>query len=987
MEKVLAQSLQKLSPDIRQLVQQSWDDYQIALTHYHTTMPLHNDFIPSLCRVWASSNFVIKNCIRYPQTILDLFESGEVLLEYSKGEYIRKLKTLTAKIPDYNSLLTVLREFRRGEMLRIAWRDLAKWTQPIKTMNDLSALADSCITITNELLYKWHSEKYGIPMNTNTGKPMALLIVAMGKLGAYELNFSSDVDLIYCYAHDGELQNGMTYHTFFLRLAQQLTTALDKVTAAGFVFRVDLRLRPYGTSGAIVNSFSAFADYYREHGRDWERYALVKARVINHEKISSVELLRIIRQFVYRNYLDYSAIESLRKLQLTISQEVRKQGLENNIKRGAGGIREIEFISQTHKVIRGGRQFRLQARNTLNSLILLRETGCLNEKAARDLASAYKFLRNVENHLQMLNDQQTHDLPIDELCRKRIAYSMRYANWKNFKARLDYQQRLVHHYFETLIAQPRLEFSEKNNRDLEQKMQKLWGQRMQDDDATNLLNKIGYANIDEVIRLIAALKDYANTQQLSHAALSHLNRLMPHLLTIVGRSKNADIVLHRIIPLLEIIIKHSVYLVLLLENPIVLSQAVNLCAISPWIANQLASYPSLLDELLDPKTLFSPPNRKTLKQLLNQQLNSIPEENINQQLEAIRWFKQTHVLRVAAADVTGLLPLMRVSDYLTDIASVVLNKVRELVLQELTLEHGLPSLSKKYKHVGFCIVAYGKLGGIELGYNSDLDLVFLHPNIENQALTNGKNPITNEQFYARLGKRIIQIMSQTHISGFLYKLDLRLRPSGNSGLLVNSVATFGQYQHTEAWSWEHQALVRARPIGGEAEVGREFSKIRLAILQRPRAVEIVRQNVSEMRQKMRTAKEKHEAGLFDLKQGKGGIVDIEFIAQYAVLRWGHAHPSLLEYPDNVRILERIAMEGLMRIKEISLLSEAYKAYRAYIHQVALQNQSELIPANDFQFFRIGVSRVWEQLFIAELPSHDKITPITHKTTEENEYET
>ena len=963
MNKILEQCLQKLSPDIRQLVQQAWFDYQAALKNTTTGMPEHNDFIPSLCRVWASSNFVIKNCIRYPDVILDLFASGDILLEYVKGEYTKKLKQFLTNVQNYNELISTLREFRRREMLRIAWRDLAKWTQPIKTMNDLSALADACISVSNELLQKWQNEKYGVPLNQNTNKPMSLLVVAMGKLGAYELNFSSDVDLIYCYAHDGELANGMTYHTFFLRLAQQLTAALDKVTADGFVFRVDLRLRPYGSSGAIVNNFSAFADYYREHGRDWERYALIKARIINHAPHASLELLRIIRQFVYRNYLDYSAIESLRKLQLMINQEVLKKRLDNNIKRGAGGIREIEFISQTHKVIRGGRQFRLQARNTLKSLILLRETGCLTEAAARDLMAAYKFLRNVENHLQMLNDQQTHELPTDSLNQKRIAYSMRYANWKNFKIRLDHYQQLVHHYFQTLIAQPRLEFTEQINRELEQQMQQLWGQGSNNTDTLKLLNQAGYSNTEEAARLISALKEYANKQKLSHAAFAHLNRLMPHLLTIIGNNKNSDVVLHRMLPLIEVIIKRSVYLVLLLENPIVLSQAVSLCAISPWIANQLTSYPLLLDELLDPKTLFTPPTIKKLKQLLNQQLHSTPEANIEQQLEAIRWFKQAHVLRVAAADVTGLLPLMRVSDYLTDIATVVLNKVRELVLHELIAEHGQPILHKKYKQAGFGIVAYGKLGGIELGYNSDLDLVFLHPTIDNQALTNGKHPITNEQFYARLGKRIIQIMSQTHASGFLYKLDLRLRPSGNSGLLVNSVAAFAEYQHTEAWDWEHQALVRARPIVGETELGREFSQVRIAILQRQRTVALIRENVQEMREKMRHAKEKNEAGFFDLKQGKGGIVDIEFIAQYAVLRWGHDHPSLLEYPDNVRILERIAMEGLMRIKDISLLSEAYKAYRAYIHQTALQNQTELVAANDFQFFRIGVYRIWEQLFI------------------------
>ena len=972
MNRILKKALQNMSPDIAHLVKRTWCDYKNALAIHNTNMPTHNDFIPSLCTVWASSNFIINNCIRHPTVILDLFESGDMLLEYANGEYIRKLKKSLLKAKDHRTLLKTLREFRRREMIRIAWRDLAKWTTSTKTINDLSVLADSCIMLTNELLYQWLSKKCGTPINSANGNPQSLFVLAMGKLGADELNFSSDVDLIYCYPHNGELTNGMTYEKFFLRLAQQLTTTLSKITADGFVFRVDLRLRPYGTSGAVVNTFSAIENYYRDCGRDWERYALVKARIINNDKTVAKKLLYEIRQFVYRDYLDYSAIEALRKLQIMIHQEVRKHGLENNIKRGTGGIREIEFISQTHKIIRGGRQFRLQIGNTLNSLILLRETGCLDETATEELSTAYKFLRNLENHLQMFDDQQTHDLPIDSIHQQRIAYSMGFSNWKSFTTQLDKQRTIVHYYLKSLIAQPHLEFSEKRNRDLEQQMQKLWHQNITNDEATDLLNTAGYTDIKESLRLISSLKNYIDQQQPNQITLSHLQRLMPHLLTIIGRSRNADIALRHIIPLIETIVKNHVYLVLLLENPIILSQAVSLCAISPWIANQLAHYPLLLDELLDPKTLFAPPTLKKLKQLLQQQLNSIPEDEIELQLEAVRWFKQAHVLRVAAADITGLLPLMRISDYLTDIASVVLDKVRELALQELVKEHGAPSLTKNYKQSGFSIIAYGKLGGIELGYNSDLDLIFLHPTIDLQMLTTGKAPLTNERFYSRLGKRIIQILNQPHASGFLYKIDLRLRPSGNSGLLVNSIAAFAKYQQTEAWYWEHQALVRARPLIGETTINHEFEKIRLEILRRARAAGALRSGIIEMRQKMRTANEKCDIGFFDLKQGQGGLIDIEFISQYAVLHWGHTHPSLLEYPDNVRILERLGMEGLMSIDDVNLLTEAYKAYRAYLHQAALQNQSDLVNINNFQFFRVSVCRIWQQLFNTESKSHDKM---------------
>lgn len=958
--------LQKLPYPIRPLIAEGWLDYQCAVKEQYSQIPHHVDFLPSLCRVWASSNFVMHNCIRQPNVILDLFESGDVLLEYPKGEYEAKLEILLKRIKKFADLEITLREFRLREMLRIAWRDLARWTTPTKTMNDLSALADAIINLANKKLFSWQCEQLGMPLDPETKTMMPLLVLAMGKLGAYELNFSSDIDLIYCYPKDGELPSGKTFSEFYLRLARQLTNLLNKVTKDGFVYRVDLRLRPFGSSGSLVCSANTLINYYQTHGREWERYALVKARIINYEAHYSATLLQTLRQFVYRSYIDYSAIESLRHLQQKITLEVRKHNLEKNIKRGPGGIREIEFISQTYKIIRGGRHHRLQDRNTLKSLILLREIRSINQDEFNQLTNAYLYLRNVENKLQMFNDKQTHALPTDSLCQARIAYAMNYISWTNFTNALEKHRNNVQFWFDKLIAKPSLSSLSNTNKQLEKAIKKLWQQPtlIHDNALNQIITDLNYNDSDDIARFLVQLHDYTKQQHLSKTAKRHLDVLFPRIMILIATMEQPDRLFRRMLPLIESIITHSIYLVLLIENPIVLSQAINLCSASPWIADELAKHPFLLDELLDPTNLYAPPSSKRLRFLLNKQLKAISNESLERKVEAVCWFKQIHLLKVAAADVTGTLRLMRISDYLTDIATVVLDKIRELILQDLIKTHGNPSFPRKYKQQGFAIIAYGKLGGIELSYSSDLDLIFLHPQLDPQAMTQGDNPISNQKFYLRLGQRIVKTLSQKYTCGSLYVADLRLRPAGNAGLIVNSVQEFANYQQSQAWNWEHQALVRSRPISGAPAVGLQFDKIREKILSQKRNQQQLKQHIVDMRNKMRANKLQHVADKFDIKQGEGGLVDIEFIAQYAVLSWSYEFPSLLEYPDNVRIFERVGMEGLMRMKEIQILTDAYKAYRGHLHKAALQNQPGLIDIDndDVLFYRIAVKRIWEQIF-------------------------
>jgi glutamate-ammonia-ligase adenylyltransferase len=844
-------------------------------------------------------------------------------------------------------------------MLRILWRDLNSWTSTPKTLTDLSDFADACISQCSQFVFSQLQTEFGTPIDETNECELPLIILAMGKLGASALNFSSDVDLIYCYPKDGILASGRSFQQFYLRQAQQLTKLLSQVTQDGFVFRVDLRLRPHGNNGALVQSFSALKHYYKDHGLDWERYALSKARVINHSPAYSKKIQLIIRNFVYRNYVDYSAIESLRKLQMVIAQEIKKLKLDNNVKRGAGGIREVEFICQTLQIIQGGKQFRLQKRNTLKVLILLRELGSLSRKTAEQLQNAYLFLRKVENHLQMLNDQQTHELPNDAVEQHRLAVSMGYSNWVLFSKNIQRHRNLVHTYFSSLIAQPKMKFTNNKDKELHAYFTSLW---QEDNYKTHSTDICGMSDGASILKALTELKAFISQQELSKIALFHTNQLMPPLLVLLSHKENSAEILLRILSLLKALIEHSIYLVLLLENPIVASQAVNLCSESPWITNQLARFPLLLDELLDPKALFSTPNKDSLQRLVNQQLNSIPEDNSTQQINAIRWFKDAHVLRVAAVEVTGILPLMRVSDYLTDIATVVVETVTHLVLAELVQKHGAPNLETEYDHYGFAVVGYGKLGGIELNYDSDLDLVYLHAVHTQSAKTDGENSISNSQFYLRAAQRITKILGQTSAEGILYTVDLRLRPSGSSGLICHNVNAFAEYQKQQAWCWEHQALTRARPIAGSAQIGEAFTTIRSHILSEPRSYPALKQEIITMRIKARQNKVKNQADKFDIKQGVGGLVDIEFITQYIVLRWGAEFPSLIEYPDNIRILERAGMESLLSINDVGILSQAYKAYRRFIHRSSLQNTQALAQKDEFQFFRVGVQRIWQQCF-------------------------
>jgi [glutamine synthetase] adenylyltransferase / [glutamine synthetase]-adenylyl-L-tyrosine phosphorylase len=946
-----------LPEPLRDGVTRHWEALREAAAAEDLRLPQDEAFGTSFARVWAASEFVARSCSREPRMLVGLIESGDLARPYGAGELPARIQGELAAAPAAGGLEVALRRVRRREMVRIAWRDLAGWAPLEETLGELTDLAEACLEAALRRLDAAQREKVGSPRSRG-GEPQSLVVIGMGKLGARELNFSSDIDLIFAYPEEGQTDGArpLSNEEYFARLGRALIQALNTTTSEGFVFRVDMRLRPYGDSGPLAMSFDAMEDYYQVQGREWERYAMIKARPVAGERAAGERLLRRLRPFVYRRYLDYSAFESLRDMKALISREVRRKGLEANIKLGPGGIREIEFIGQAFQLIRGGREPEMQERGILAVLRQLGAKRHLPGYVTRGLSDAYVFLRRVENRLQAHADRQTHVLPTGDRERLALAHAMGAADWVAFTRELERHRRLVQEHFEQVFRAPQADDGAGA-----QDLHSVWRDSLEDAQAEVILAEAGFEDPSEALRLLTQLRD-SQASRASRRGRERLDRLMPLLLGAAGRADHPTATLLRSVRVIEAIAGRSAYVALLVENPMALSQLVKLCAASPWIAGLLARHPALLDELLDPRTLYTPLGRERLEQELRGQLGQVPPDDLEQQMEVLRHFRQSNVLRVAAADVAEVMPLMVVSDHLTEIAEVVLGQVLELAWQHLVRRYGRPRcrMEGQVHEPGFAIVAYGKLGGIELGYGSDLDLVFLHDSDGEEQATDGPKPVDNAVFFARLGQRIIHILSTQTPAGVLYEVDTRLRPSGASGLLVSSLAAFAEYQRAEAWTWEHQALVRARVVAGEPRLAHAFEGLRREVLSRPRDPEVLRREVREMRERMRAELGSRGTGWFDIKQDRGGIADIEFMVQYGVLSWAHGHPELLRYTDNIRQLEGLSQAGLMSAEEAGLLADAYRAFRAGIHRLTLQNEPARVTDAEFAEYRDAVARLWRE---------------------------
>ncbi len=954
----LAEPLARLPEPLRAGVERHWEAFCRAAVEADVRIPVHPDFLTVLCRVWATSDFVARSCVRSPELLADLLASGDLLADYAAGELAARVASAVVVADDEDDLARVLRRVRNREMVRIAWRDLAGWASLEEVLEDLSALADGCIAAALARIESWRRAESGTP-RTSDGRPQSLVVLAMGKLGARELNFSSDIDLIFAYPEAGQLKGGVSHEEFFTQVGRSLIQVLGSATAEGLVYRVDMRLRPYGESGPLAMSFDAMEEYYQAQGREWERYAMIKARPAAGDPLAAVALMELLRPFVYRRYLDFGAFESLRDMKALIAAQVRRKGSEDNIKLGLGGIREVEFIAQAFQLIRGGRDAGLRVRSLLAVLARLAELESLPAYVTERLAAAYRFLRRLENRLQEFDDQQEHRLPGRDLDRLRLAVAMGYGDWAACKRDLDRHRQLVHDHFEQVFAAPQAEDNGQAS-PAQAALDSVWAGDMDASGARAALADVGYGDPVEALRVLDGFREGPASRFLGEQGRARLDRLMPMLLGAAAAVPAPERTLTRVLHLVEVIAGRTAYLSLLVENPMALSQLVRLCGASAWIAAFLASHPLLLDELLDPRSLYEPLQRADLERELERRMAGVDPDDLEQQMELLRHFRQSTVLRVAAADVAGATPLMVVSDYLTWIAEAVLVKVLDLAWSHMIARHGQPGCTrgKPPRERGFVIVGYGKLGGIELGYGSDLDLVFLHDDTFQNGQSAGPKVIDNSVFFARLGQRIIHMLNTLTPSGVLYEVDMRLRPSGSSGLLVSSLEAFAGYQREDAWTWEHQALVRARVVAGDGDLAARFDAVRREVLSRRRDAEALRREVREMRERMRQALGRKGRG-FDLKQDPGGIADIEFMVQYGVLSGACDHPALLEYTDNIRLLEGLARAGLASESDVRLLSDAYRAYRARVHQLTLQEEPAVVAAEELRDYRERVERLWQ----------------------------
>jgi glutamate-ammonia-ligase adenylyltransferase len=870
-----------------------------------------------------------------------------------------------------------LRRWRRREMVRIAWRDLAGAASLEETLEDLSAFADDAIALALREAWALTTARYGSPAYAD-GEPMPLVVVGMGKLGGRELNFSSDIDLVFLFPGHGETQHAapVSHEEFFLRLGQALIRLLAAVTVDGFVFRVDMRLRPFGDSGPLACSFASFEDYLLQHGRDWERYAWVKARAITGAEAYAGLYDEAVRPFVYRRYLDFGVFDSLREMKGLIEKQVARKDLVDHLKLGPGGIREIEFIVQALQLIRGGQDRRLQGPRLFEVLPQLGRQKLLRPQVVQELDAAYRHLRTLENRLQMLRDAQVHALPQDEASQARLARAMGEPDWAALRHTLSRHLVAVQRAFQSLVFSPTGEGDGGDGGESAPAagdaatLASIWDESLglegvQELVARRLAVREGGSHA-ELARLLLDFREGPLPRRLDATGLRRLQQLLPSLLAALGPDDDALTMTRRMLRVLEAIGGRSAYFALLNENPAARARFVAVCRGGDFLVAQLAAHPLLLDELLDERALTEPPGRAELAADLEDRIARVPEDDPEQLVEALAQFKNAAVFRVAIADLTGRLPLMRVSDRLTDIAELIIEQAMRQAWSQMTRQFGVPTWRETEdgtpRDVEVCAVGYGKLGGIELGYGSDLDLVFLHDSRGPVQETRGERPLDNQMFFVRLAQRIVHILTMHSRAGRLYEVDVRLRPSGKGGMLITGIGAFGDYQRSEAWTWEHQALLHARAVAGAPALRAAFESLRIELLTHHVRRDTLQDEVRTMRERMRRELDRSGADGFDLKQGRGGIADIEFLAQYWALREAARHPAVAMFSDTIRQLETLASGDLVPQATVDALTGGYRAYRARGHQRSLRGEGTVVEGNEFHAERTAVSAIWEAAF-------------------------
>lgn len=880
---------------------------------------LENETDSSRCRKLAvASDFAIDVLARHP----------DVLARLAADEGAPPSPPPALNADNRGDWPALLRRYRTAESARLVWRDVLGLDDVDATLAGSTRLAETCLRIALDALEAEFAGRHGKVRGAN-GDPVRLVVFAMGKLGGGELNFSSDIDLVYGYAEGGESDGPrpLAAEAYFARLGQQLAKLLDETTVDGFCHRVDLRLRPFGNAGRVALSFAAMEQYFQREGRDWERYAWQKARPVAGDLAAGEDFLVALRPFIYRRYLDFGALDGLRAMKAAITAEVARQDLADDIKRGPGGIREIEFLAQALQLIHGGRDASLRERRLLPALRALRDAHQVAPETHDALVAAYRYLRRLENRLQMLRDAQTHRLPDDPVDRARIAAGLRYADWDELRAALDAQRAIVMAEFGALLA-PRQQQPDAGD------LADYWRALPERGDSAALV-AAGYA---DAATADAALRDFVRTpgvRDLSDSARARLDRVAPVLVQAAGAAIDSVLVLRRLLALLHNILRRTSYLALLDEQPDALSRLVDAVVRSAFLAERLAALPLLLDELLDARIAGPLPERDTFGPPCAQALQ---HEDTETALMTLNETRQALSFRIALATLDARQRAQDSTRQLTWLADAVLEAVLALAVRELRGAHGVIAGAR------FAIIGYGSLGGEELGFGSDLDLVFLY-DADAEAQSDGARPLDATRWFARLAQKIVGLLGTVTSAGRLYDIDVRLRPDGGKGLLVSTLPSYDEYQRHRAWTWEHQALVRARCIAGNDGLCVAFRAIRDETLARDRDDARLRADVVSMRRRMRAELDRSSADGFDLKQGEGGLADLEFLLQYLVLRDAARHPQLLVPRDTPGLIDAASAAGSLDAATAAALHGAHDALLATGLECTLDRRRRWVAPN------------------------------------------
>ncbi|HET6586490.1 MAG TPA: bifunctional [glutamate--ammonia ligase]-adenylyl-L-tyrosine phosphorylase/[glutamate--ammonia-ligase] adenylyltransferase [Oleiagrimonas sp.] len=836
---------------------------------------------------------------------------------------------------DEADAMRALRRFRHAEALRLVFRDVNALDALTDTLADTSVLYETLLAQALAWTERNIATRFG-HVHDAQGQMQQLVVLAFGKLGGGELNFSSDIDLVLAYAEPGasdgrrELDAG----EYFVRLGRQLVSLLAEPQANGVAARVDLRLRPFGTAGRLALPFAAMEQYYQREGRDWERYAWIKARPVAGDMAAGKALLQLLRPFVYRKYLDYTAFAGLREMKALIDAEVARKDLAANLKLGPGGIREIEFVVQLMQLIRGGREPGLRVRGLLPALTACEARGYLSATQAGRLREAYVFLRHLENRVQMLRDMQTHDVPDDALSRERIALGMGRADWASLARELAVHREAVSEEFAAVLVPHGGRHATAPAPDTQ-----LWKAAEAGGLDAGDLAAAGFEEADALADALRQLSASPQVRAMSARGRARLGRLMPQLLAAAQATSAPGACLTRLIQLVQAVTRRSAYLALLEEQPGARKRLAELFAASAFLAERVIAQPLLLDDVLDPRMDQLPLKRTDIAAEITRALAALDEHDAEGDLERLNELKASLGFRLGLAFMDGRADAEATARRLAALAEAVVGAVLTLAERELVARHGrLPGAG-----LGFSVLGYGSLGGQELGFASDLDLVFVYDGARADGRSDGTRPLDGIHWYQRLAQRVMHWLSVLTRAGRLYEVDTRLRPDGSKGLLVTSLETFVTYQRERAWVWEHQALLRARPVAGDPALHAALEDVRRSVLGKPREAAKVGEEVTSMRRRWRQQRDRSDAGKLDLKQGPGALLDIDFLLQGQVLAHAATHPALLDSTASARLIPACRDAGFLDDAQAEALAEAHAVLLSNALACTLDARPRVVP--------------------------------------------